>query len=42
MIYRENLIAMENIISMEHQIFAEALSNFDQSFRAIGVDVTLV
>ena len=42
MIYRTNLVAMENLISIDHQIFAEALSNFDQSFRAVGVDVTLV
>tara|TARA_A100001011_G_C13594120_1_gene549426 strand:+ start:170 stop:298 length:129 start_codon:yes stop_codon:yes gene_type:complete len=42
MIYRANLVAMENLIYIDHQIFAEALSNFDQSFRAIGVDVTLV
>ena len=42
MIYRANLVAMENLISIDHQIFAEALSNFDQSFRAVGVDVTLL
>ena len=42
MIYRANLVAMKNLIYIDHQIFAEALSNFDQSFRAVGVDVTLV